>query len=777
MTTRISLSNTLPADITQIKHPGKRYDGDRDLDPSRAPDDGDGWKDGFRMTRANQIIAGSNTNYYITNNDIHYVETGPSITTSLTADTINSSKANNQYLYQPFQQPTSGLSYTQTGTNWPSERDLWITGFDGMLAGFEDNTWVRNETNLDCRFDNQWHFIWRDKNVKNKKSLDLDSSCFVNRDSSYSMGAVPRLRNEHKFHDHEESSPIQYIIKPILNPSKNNEKERYRLYAKPKNGSWYSKIEQLKDVPLVELISKDNPITISLGIKDGVSASNPDTGWSDIKTYDIFKSTYIKDVPKECDEFMEDVKSEKIAVKIPVLNIPLLNPPSYKIPSEIDTVLPYQHKPNYYAKLKNKLEASILEPMLKIVNTTKNVVDYHSNGDADLSTFVEKGGVVSGLPIPSVDDIKSARLNFINNFNELVHSLYQKGVKASIPAFRRLFGTVVNGKLTKLNSTLCGSFAIPSFINAIHEQGKSSDNALSNSGHIIKDIPFVGASQSCREKGKLEISSNITFARVLKPSTFTYPRNAYGGNLPTTTDYYSDTVGDKSLLSPGQNGANCLEDLLPEHDITVVRKEEQMASRIALTEDNDDHNAISVNIPFIYNLYLTNPEDCTIYRDSFLSGVAIKEHINPCCCNLGSPQIGECGMQGTDIVNAAMVSYPYVYFKLNVMNIYNKLIKVLQEDSNFISTASGTHDIVKGKEISLEFYKQKDEDGIHKLYNPQPLIEYNTETIGQVKVTADASNMRLIRNDDFTTKSMAVNRVMQDLVYQQNCYSIGFRYE
>ena len=68
--------------------------------------------------------------------------------------------------------------------------------------------------------------------------------------------------------------------------------------------------------------------------------------------------------------------------------------------------------------------------------------------------------------------------------------------------------------------------------------------------------------------------------------------------------------------------------------------------------------------------------------------------------------------------------------------------------------------------------KQSNKDG---LSDPEDLIEYNTEYTDQVKPTDYALSLRLIRNADFTTKTMPIYSVMQDLSSVQTCYSITYK--
>ena len=727
----------------KIPTTGERASSDSSYEPSRS--NTDGWKDAFKITTADQIVAGSGTSYYIT-----FSHWSPS-STSLLTDGMMKKAQDGKYMYQPFQMPTSSLAYTSTSDNWPEGGDLWVTGHNGLLSGFEYNAWTAAEGNLACRFDNPWHLIWRDKNIKNTKIIpSLDGGCYVNRNTSeYEKGAVPRLRSEEKFYDRKESNPIEYTIKRIKCPSTNDETSRYRLYASPSK-CWFQSLTTLKNKPLIQLIDSGNPVYTKLTVKNI---------WSDLKAYDKFKSEFITEEAKDCNAFLNDVQKVKTKVQVPALDIPKLNPASYSIPAEIDTVVPYNHVPNYYERLKNRLEASkVLKPMMGMVDTTDNVVQYYSNDNDDLSTFSRKG-VISGLPIPTADEMKSEQLNFINNFNELVHSLYKNGIKGSIAAFRNLFGRTVNGKLTNLHSTMAGSFAIPSFVNAILAQGKSPYSATTNAGYIANGIPFVGAEQQCDDSNELKISSNITFARVFKAGVYNYPQNAYAGNLPTSIDYYADSTNGNSLLIKNNSGTEYIKDLLPEREITIVRKEEQVASRLALKKNTDDSSTKTWKIPFVYNLYLTNSEDCTIYRDSFLSGVKINENINPCCCNLGNTRVNQCGMDSTSVVNAAMVAYPYFYFKINIESIYSKVKKELYDSSNLIPSSSGSHTISKSPKIMLSIMKQSNKD----------LIDYNAEP------TDYALSIRLIRNADFTTKTMPIYSVMQDLSSVQTCYSIAFR--
>lgn len=755
--TSISITPNFPA-WDKIPTTGERDSSDSSYEPSRS--NKDGWKDVFKITTANQIVAGSGTSYYIT---FSQWSQSP-LSTSLLTDGMMKTIQEGKYIYQPFQMPTSSLAYTSTSDNWPEGGDLWVTGHNGLLSGFEYNAWTAKENNLDCRFDNQWHLIWRDKNIRNTKIIpSLDSGCYVNRNTSeYEKGAVPRLRSEEKFYDRKESDPIEYTIKRIRIPTINDETTRYRLYASPSK-CWFQSLTALKNKPLIQLIASENPVYTKLTVKNT---------WSGLKAYDNFKREFITEEPKDCNEFLNDVKKVTTKVQVPALDIPKLVPASYSISAEIDTVVPYNHVPNYYERLKNKLEASVvLKPMMGIVNTTDNVVQYYSNNDDDLSTF-SKNGVISGLPIPTADEMKSEQLNFINNFNELVHSLYKNGIKGSITAFRNLFGRTVNGKITSLHSTMAGSFAIPSFVNAILAQGKYPYSATTNAGYIANGIPFVGAEQQCDDSNELKISSNITFAKVLKTDVYNYPQDAYGGNLPTSLDYYADSANGNSLLIKNNSGTDSIKDLLPEREITIVRKEEQMASRLALKKDGVDHSKETWKIPFVYNLYLANSEDCTIYRDSFLSGVKINENINPCCCNLGNTRINQCGMDTTSVVNAAMVAYPYFYFKININNIYAKVKKELYDNSNLIPSSSGSHTISKLPKIMLTFMKQSNKDG---LSDPEDLIEYDTKYTDQVKPTDYALSLRLIRNADFTTKTMPIYSVMQDLSSVQTCYSITYK--
>ena len=741
-----------------VQTSGNRASSDSTYEPSRSNLPGDEWKDGFKITRANQIIAGSNTSYYVGSNS------WSSSSMSVLKSGMVEKAQNGQYMYQPFQMPTSSLAYTSTSDNWPESGDLWVTGHKGLLSGFEYNAWTAESNNLDCQFDNQWHLIWRDKNVKNTKiTPGLDGGCYVNRNTSnYEFGAVPKLRSERKFYDKAKTDPIEYDIRRIEYPSLNREDTRYRLYASPRK-CWFHSLPALKDKPLIQLISSENPVYTALTAKEN--------SWTNLMAHDTFKHKYITEASKDCNTFLMDVKKTSNKVQVPMLSIPKLNPASYQIPSEINTTIPYNHVPNYYEHLKNKLDANaVLEPMMRVVKTSSNVVNYYSYNDVNLSEF-SKTGAISGLPIPSAKDMKIEQLNFIDKFNELVHSLYKNGVKGSIAAFRRLFGTVVNGKLTKLNSIMAGSFAIPSFVNAILKQGNSPYNASSNTGYISNGIPFVGAGQGCGDSNELKISSNITFAKVLKPDVYNYPQNAYSGNLPTTLDYYDSSNG-KTLLIKNQSGTGLIKDLLPEHEITMVRKEEQMASRMALVKDNEDHNPKTYKIPFVYNIYLANSSDCTIYRDAFLSGVKMEENINPCCCNLGNTRINQCGMEQTSVVNAAMVSFPYFYFKINIADIIAKVKKELYDTSNLIPSSSGSHDITKSPKIMLSFMTRSDGNG---LSNPKDLIEYDAQYTDQVKPTKYARDLRLIRNDDFTTKGMHIYSVMQDLRPNQTCYSITYQ--
>lgn len=766
--TTINITPNFP-DWKNIEAPGERDSSDSSYEPSRSY--ADGWKDEFKITKAKQIIAGSGTSKYIPYKEWAWSMKDKSHSLSLLTNGMIEKAQAGEYMYQPFQMPTSSLAYTSTSDNWPEGGDLWVTGHNGLLRGFEYNAWAANENNLDCRFNNQWHLIWRDKNVGNTRIIpSLASDCYVNRNTSdYEKGAVPRLRSETKFYDRKETEPIEYTIKKIKYPKLNQENTRYRLYADP-NKCWFQNLTALNNTPLIQLIANANPVYTKLTVKNT---------WTDLKAYDTFMSEYIKEEPKDCSTFLEDVTSAVTTVQVPVLPIPNLIKAQYSIPANIDTKIPYNHVPNYYNRLKNKLDANeVLEPMMRIVKTSRNVVDYYSYNDVDMSAFSIKGGVISGLPIPTADDIKSEQLNFLNNFNELVHSLYKNGVKGSITAFRQLFGTVVNGKLTKLNSTLAGSFAIPSFVNAILKQGDSSSNASSNTGHIANGIPFVGAGQACNDGNELKISANITFAKVLIPKVDNYPQNAYGGNLPTTLKYYADSANETPLLIKNQSESETIKDLLPEQEITIVRKEEQIASRLALKKDNENHDTKTWKIPFVYNLYLANSEDCTIYRDSFLSGVKINENINPCCCNLGDTRINKCGMDATPVVNAAMVAYPYFYFKINIAKIYTKVKRELYDNSILIPSSSGSHTISKTPKnsklpkIVLAFMMQSNKDG---LSDPKDLIENNAKYTDSVGPTQYASSLRLIRNADFTTKTMPIYSVMQDLSTSQTCHSITFQ--
>ena len=70
------------------------------------------------------------------------------------------------------------------------------------------------------------------------------------------------------------------------------------------------------------------------------------------------------------------------------------------------------------------------------------------------------------------------------------------------------------------------------------------------------------------------------------------------------------------------------------------------------------------------------------------------------------------------------------------------------------------------------FMKQSNKDGLSE---PEDLIEYNTKYTDQVRPADYALSLRLIRNADFTTKTMPVYSVMQDLSSIQTCHSITYK--
>lgn len=761
MAASIDIEPNFVSSWVKIPSPGIRTSSDSTYDPSRGNETGDGWKNTFKITRANQIVANASTSYY-------KPDVNGDVSTMLKDGTKQKAKQGN-YLYQPFQQPTTTIPYTSTTDNWPEDGDLWISGHRGILAGFERNVWVANANNLDCQFDNSWHLVWRDKNVRNTSVSGLNSDCYVNRNTSYyENGPVPRLRAENKFYGKKETSPVEYTITRIKYPTLNQETTRYHLYAEPKNKPWFYNLKALKNQKRLELLTSQNPVLIEM-------QSNSNSGWvKNPIAIDTFKKSYIKDIPVDCNTLLEDVKTNKVNVQIPSLKIPTLNPPNWTdLNIDINTTIPYNHVPNYYAKLQNKIEANaILEPLFRIVKTNYNVVDYYTYNDINMSEHI-KTGVVDGLPIPTPDEIKRIRLNFTNGFNELVHSLYKNGITKSREAFRNLFGITKNGKLTKLNSTMVGSFAIPSFINSIYKQGSSHFNASSNCGYIKTGIPFVGYKQQCSDRHPLNISSNITITKVLKPNIFNYPQNAYQGNLPLNDSYYSNSSNGNSLLINNQSGTNLISDLLPPVEIQALRTNKQLASRLEIKEKANDMQSKTINIPFVYNLYLANSSDCSVYRDAFMNGVKVEETINPCCCNLGEIKTNSCNFKTFKITNAAMVSFPYFYFKIDVNKIYADMKKLLYNSTEFIPTLSGSHSISKSDQINLSLLTYSPS----KTIKPMELIEHGKKFEKGYEATTYAKDLRLIRNADFTTKTTPIYSVMQDLNVSQTCYSVNYKYE